>query len=355
MQEDFLPNLELSPQGAFPSTRYQGSKQKFIDWIWLCIKDFEFESCLDAFGGTGCFAYKAKQCGKRVTYNDILPFNHLIGKALIENQGVKLSPADVDGVLDLSVAKKAPTFIQDTFHDVYYTDEENRWLDCVTYNIRNMEDAHKQAMAYFSLFQSCIIKRPYNLFHRKNLYARTREVERSFGNKTTWDTPFEVHFRKFVKEANLASFDSGVNCRAVCGDALAVPGKYDLVYIDPPYVGEHGKNVDYAGFYHFLDGMVDYDRWPERIDYATPHRRLRKEDSPWCDRTRIAGEFEKVFDRFSPSILVVSYRSDGIPSVDELSGMLRRRYAKLSTYESWNIKYALSKSSSQEVLLLARN
>lgn len=355
MEENLLPNFEVSPSGMFPSTRYQGSKQKFIDWIWLCIKDFDFKSCLDAFGGTGCFAYKAKQFGKSVTYNDILPFNHLIGKALIENQGVRLDDDDVNRVLDLSIAKRAPTFIQDTFHDVYYTDEENRWLDCVTYNIRNMEDEYKQAMAYFALFQSCIIKRPYNLFHRKNLYVRMSEVERSFGNKKTWDTPFEKHFRKFVREVNLASFDSGVRCRAVCGDALEVQGKYDLVYIDTPYVGETGKSVDYAGFYHFLDGIVDYDHWAERIDYGTPHRRLKSMNSPWCDKRLIAKEFDKIFDKFSPAILVISYRSDGIPSVEELSRMLHKRYSKLSTYESWNIKYALSKSSTQEVLLLARN
>ena len=26
----------------FPSTRYQGSKLKFLDWIWNCVKDIPF-------------------------------------------------------------------------------------------------------------------------------------------------------------------------------------------------------------------------------------------------------------------------------------------------------------------------
>ena len=42
-----------------------------------------------------------------------------------------------------------------------------------------MKNEKKQALAYFALFQSCIIKRPYNLFHRKNLYVRTKEMKRS--------------------------------------------------------------------------------------------------------------------------------------------------------------------------------
>lgn len=347
--------MPFAVQGKFPSTRYQGSKQRFIEWLWLCVRDFNFSTVLDAFGGTGCFAYKAKQEGKSVTYNDLLPFNQLIGKALVENQGVKLWEQDVLSILDVSNASHAPSFIADTFHDIYYTDEENAWLDKITYNIRQMSDEYKQAMAYFALFQACIIKRPFNLFHRKNLYARTQNVERSFGNKKTWDTPFEVHFRKFVREVNAASFDSQKPCRAICCDAVAVHGDYDFVYIDPPYVGEGGKNVDYAEFYHFLNGLCDYDNWAKKIDYKTPHRRLQRQDNPWSDKNRITEEFEKVIARYSKSILAISYRSDGIPSVDVLNEMLHKYYSHLSIYESWKMKYALSKCTSQEVLLLARN
>ena len=348
--------MSFVPKGKFPSTRYQGSKQKFIDWLWLSVRDFKFENVLDAFGGTGCFAYKAKQEGKSVTYNDILPFNHIIGQALIENQGEKLSLEDVSDILDLETARIAPTFIADTFHDVYYTDEENLWLDKVSYNIRNIANPIKRAMAYFALFQACIIKRPYNLFHRKNLYVRQKEVKRTFGNKKTWDTPFETHFRKFVNEINLASFNSHTLCKSICEDASGIKGEFDLVYLDPPYIGLSGKNVDYAAFYHFLNGICDYDEWPSKIDYSSPHLRIKCEQSPWCDKTRIKSEFEKTISHYAGAdILAISYRSDGIPTIDEISEMLRKHFSKLSIYESRNIRYVLSTSTSQEVLLLARN
>ena len=341
--------------GKFPSTRYQGSKQKFNDWIWFCIKDLTFTSCLDAFGGTGCFAYKAKQEGKFVTYNDILPFNALIGKALIENQGTLLSDDEVSWLLDVDSVKDAPTFIEDTFHDIYYTDEENRWLDRVTYKIRAMQDPYKRAMAYFALFQACIIKRPYNLFHRKNLYVRMQDMKRSFGNKKTWDTPFSVHFKKFVKEVNAASFDSGVKCSSSCCDAMNMAGNFDLVYIDTPYIGESGKSVDYADFYHFLDGITQYEKWGSMIDYDSMHKRLKRVDNPWCRKEKISAEFEKLFSKYSNSTLVVSYRSDGIPSIDELKEMLHGYYSSVIVNESWEIKYTLSKAKSREVLLIARN
>ena len=166
----------------FPSTRYQGSKAKFVDWIWYCIKDLKFNTVLDAFGGTGCVSYKFKQEGKQVVYNDILNFNNVIGTALIENNDVLLSDNDIEKIINPQQGIEYPTFIFDTFKDIYFTDEENKWLDIVVTNINNMSNDYQKAIAKFALFQSCIIKRPYNLFHRKNLYVRLKDVERSFGN-----------------------------------------------------------------------------------------------------------------------------------------------------------------------------
>ena len=41
MQLSFFPEL-TKPIAKFPSTRYQGSKLKFVDWIWEIIKDLPF-------------------------------------------------------------------------------------------------------------------------------------------------------------------------------------------------------------------------------------------------------------------------------------------------------------------------
>ena len=84
-QMRFIENEPL-----FPSTRFQGSKLKIVDWIWDAIEDLSFDTALDAFGGTGSVAYLLKSKGKQVTYNDILKFNWYIGTALIENDQVRL-------------------------------------------------------------------------------------------------------------------------------------------------------------------------------------------------------------------------------------------------------------------------
>ncbi len=350
----FDRNLELFHVPSFPTTRYQGSKLKLVDWIWNNIRGIEFESALDAFGGTGSVGYMFKTKGKRVTYNDRLKFNYYIGLALIENDNVTLSNDDIDFLLQPRPDIQYPTFIRDTFHDIYFTDAENEWLDIVVTNIKQLSDKYKQALAYFALFQACIIKRPYNLFHRKNLYMRQRNVKRSFGNKTTWDTPFEVWFRKFAYEASMGVFANEHQNTALNCDVLSVPGEYDLVYFDPPYISEKGVGVDYLAFYHFLEGLVDYESWGDKIDYRTKHRKFKHTKSIWTNRDLIYTAFDRVFSKYKDSVLVVSYRVPGIPSADELIQLLAKHKSSVISIDSKDYKYALSKRGVNELLLVAQ-
>ncbi len=337
----------------FPTTRYQGSKAKLANWIWQQIADLDFTTCLDAFGGTGAVAYRLKQEGKHVTYNDLLRFNYQFGLALIENDSIHLKPDEVNWLLSRHPEIEYPHFVQDTFPDVYFTDEENTWIDQTITNIHQLSDPYKFAIAFYALAQACIIKRPYNLFHRKNLYVRLAEVERSFGNKKTWDTPFETWFRAFVEQANCAVFDNGCANEAFNLDAWVVPGEYDLVYLDPPYVSAQGMGVDYLEFYHFLEGLTMYDEWAAQIDYRTKHHRLQRRPSDWTDKQRIHFAFNRLFQHFRNSTIVVSYRSDGIPSEVELVGLLNQYKQNVRVEHYGQYKYALStNTASQELLLI---
>lgn len=348
--------LSLFPQPAhqFPSTRYQGSKAKLANWIWDKISKLYFDSCLDAFGGTGAMAYRLKQAHKQVTYNDYLRFNYWIGRALVENSSLQLSHRDAQWILGTHDVCY-PSLIADTFADTYFTDDENRWLDRVVTNIYQMDNVYKESLAFFALAQSCIVKRPYNLFHRKNLYIRTADVKRTFGNKISWDRPFVEWFRQFVEEANLAVFDNGKANKALNQDVFDIEGDFDLVYLDPPYISARGVGVDYRDFYHFLEGLANYERWLEQIDMTSKHRRLVPQPNDWTDKNRIYRAFERVFDKYADSILVVSYRSDGIPSESELIKLLKQFKVDVRVERYRNYQYALSKNkSSSEALLIGQ-
>lgn len=338
-----------------PPTRYQGSKFKLLPALRQQFDQLEFSTVLDAFSGTGCVSHLLKSLGKQVTCNDALQSNQIVGKALVENSHITLDAAALEDILAPQIGLTYDDFIERTFEGIYFTTAENRWLDIVAQNIARLADGFQRAIAYYGLFQACIAKRPYNLFHRRNLYMRTADVQRSFGNKATWDKPFEQLLRRFVAAANEAVFDNGMACRAICTNVHDVSGNFDLVYIDSPYINGKGTGVDYRDFYHFLEGLVNYPVWESQIDHNRKHLPLKRTPSPWSDPRRIHDAFARLFEQFADATLVVSYRSDGIPSIPELENTLRRFKQNVQTVPLGRYQYALSKNGkSNEILLIGQ-
>lgn len=358
-----------SLEWEFPSTRYQGSKRKLLPWIYAATKNLNFESALDLFGGSGVVSYLLKKMGKSVTYNDYLKFNYYIGTALIENSCVTLSGDDIEFLLE-SNESRCKTFVEDTFKGMYYTDQENQWIDRLVGNILRLRERYadsthqyKRALAYYALFQSCLVKRPFNIFHRNNLYLRMADVPRSFGNKSTWDTPFEVLFRRFTDEINGRVFSNGKyreNC-AINQDAFEIENvDYDLVYIDPPYFSRMRPYTacDYSQMYHFLEGLANYGDWHDLIDYSSPILHLKDGNSGWPKKSELATKFDQLFRRFANSIIVVSYKSPGIPTEEELICLLGK-YKRNVSVQRLPYWYALSKLNGEpgqniELLLIGQ-
>lgn len=349
-----MPNQSCRESAPlFPRTRYQGSKRKLAAAIVEHTKGLEFTTVLDAFGGTGAVSHAFKHAGKAVTYNDILAFNHQIGRALIENDERRLSEDELHWLIRRHANVSYGDTIERLFDGIYYPRAENRWLDMMVANIQRIADESGKALAWYALFQAAMAKRPYNLFHRRNLYMREAEVPRSFGNKATWEKPFAEHFEHFVREANMAVFRGEHACRAIQVDAMSAPTDFELVYIDPPYMNSRGQSVDYRNFYHFLEGMMDYDSWSGRIDFASKHRRLLTSANPWSEKDSIRVVFSELVNRLNDANIVISYRSDGVPSIEELTLLAKGMQRKVSVFKLSTNPYVLSTNQcSAEVLLV---
>lgn len=336
----------------FPTTRYQGSKLKLLDWLSTISEDLNFNSCIDVFSGTSSVSYLLKTMNKKVYSNDLLKFNSIISKALIENSKYIIEQSDVDFILN-NKEIRYEYIISDNFKDIYYTEEENIWLDEVIQNILLLENEYKQSIAFWALFQSCITKRPYGLFHRKNLEIRTREVERNFGNKKTWDTPFETHFKKFILQANKAVFDNGHHCSSLNENAFDLHiDNVDLVYLDPPYIPSKGSFTHYGEFYHFLEGIANYSIWKEKINYDKKHKPFIINKNPLEDQKENTNLLTSLFSKFSEQIILLSYRSDGIPSIDQIYDNLKLTHKNITIHEKQH-QYVLSDKKMKEVLFQA--
>ena len=101
-----LSLLEEGISEPIPSTRYQGSKAKLVNWIWDCTKHLDFDSVLDIFGGTAVVGYMYKREGKTVCYNDYLKSNYLVGLSLIENNTIRFTNGDIKQILEVNPSQK---------------------------------------------------------------------------------------------------------------------------------------------------------------------------------------------------------------------------------------------------------
>ncbi len=329
---------------VFPTTRYQGSKRRYSSWILGNLQNIRYDSVLDVFGGTGAMSYAFKQQGKQVIYNDILQFNHFIGKAVIENSYCLISKRNASKLIIKKEKMYYPSFISKHFKDIYFLDNENEWLDIVKWNIFKMKESYEKYIAFFALFQSCLIKRPYNLFHRDNLFFRTKPWKKTmFGNKITWERSFEYYFFKFIQEANSCIFSNNKNNLSINYNLSDIPKKYycDLVYLDPPYRSINvSENIDYLSYYHFLEGLtMDNRKWLSNLSYerkGKPISKLYLGEGPftykkinlyknkfvlrsvWSDNNEIEKAFDTMCKQFEDSIIVVSYRNPGVPSKEKI-------------------------------------
>jgi adenine-specific DNA-methyltransferase len=340
-----------TPARRPPSTRFQGSKRRHLTWLTHVLGALEFDSATDLMCGTSSVAYALKTAGKRVHANDVLHAGHLTAVALIENGATRLSEAAVAALVAPSEPARAG-FITEAYDGVFYLPEENAYLDGIVGRIGALPTRYERAIAMHALFQACLMKRPFNLFHRHNLHLRTAEVARSFGNKRTWDRPFAELIRAAVAELHAAIFDNGRPNVATRADAFDVSVDADLVYLDPPYLRASGASFRYGDAYHFLEGLARYDEWPGRLDRSRRHRPFRAEPTTFDDPRRGPEALLELLGRFAAlRHVVVSYREEGVPTIAAIERRLRDQGRAVQVHTTPK-RFALARSDSGEVLLV---
>ena len=350
------------PKIKLPVTRYYGSKRKLVEKIWNEIEnlELEFNSVLDVFGGTSIFSYYSKAKGKRVMYNDIFKFNTFIGKKLIEQTSNELSYKKAISLLSPIPNRIYKSTIQENFQGIYFTNIENAQIDIFIQNANSLENENQRLSAYYILFQACIIKRPYNLFHRNNLNMRINYNGGGFGNKITWERSFEELFLRFIIELDEFTFDNGQNNIAINSSALNCHENADLVYIDPPYFNANGNHTSYHSKYHFLEGLANYDEIEDNIDFLKNNRTININKSDEFEKgANFLVELERLILNHANSIIVVSYRNNGKHTINQISELMVRckPNCQIHTIDLGLYGYALNKSNqlNNEFLIIGTN
>lgn len=297
----------------YPPTRFMGSKSKLLSQIWAIASQFEFETAVDLFSGSGIVGYMFKSQGKSVISNDYMAMSATFTKAMIENSHVLLSEKEAKELL--LKKKESDHFVETTFKDLYYTDEENKLIDILRTNIAGIKDPYKHAIAMTALIRACTKKRPRGIFtYTGNRYNDGRkDLQKSL----------EQQFMEAVDAVNKAVFDNGRECSSKHGDAMNLrTEKADLVYMDPPYYSPLSDN-EYVRRYHFVEGLARDWKGVE-IQEHTQTKKFKSYPTPFSTRKGAADAFDKLFKKFANSILIVSYSSNSLPTQDEMLEIMAR-------------------------------
>lgn len=350
-------NSDIKNDKAYlPLTRYYGSKRRLIDWMVSHFKQYEFHTALDVFGGTSTVSLALKNLGKQVTYNDILESNRVAATALLSNQPCLTSQEDLEDFFSKVIPARG--FVSKHFHGIYYTAEENNWLDGALSELSKVENTLKKYEILYCLMQACLQKRPFNLFHRKNLHLRENNTrDTKFGNWATWERPFSVLMRRalgeITKARQLTEFDPII---LPCTDAISIPSGFDFVYLDPPYVPLKKQDISYMDRYHFLEGLCNPEQWKDRIDLAKINRSIPSPDnmSKWTSKKQFKDHLFALIEKHKNSTVCLSYVHDAYPDVQEIKSFFSGIFRHTVLLEQ-DMPHALSKKTKKEVILIGRS
>lgn len=131
----------------FPEPQYLGAKHTHLAWIKKFIPD-NVKTVVDAFAGSQSVAFLFKQLGFRTITNDFLNFNHQIGSALIENNGINLTAQDIKILLQPAKNKNEFQLVEKIYTNIFFEKSEAEFLDNFQANISLLSSSFKQALAY---------------------------------------------------------------------------------------------------------------------------------------------------------------------------------------------------------------
>jgi len=308
----FTPK-EISNQAKkFPPTRFMGSKNKLLEHIWGISSQFEFESVLDLFSGSGVVSYMFKSHNKQVFSNDYMSFSSNITKSLIENNFITLSEQDLEILFKKET--KNNNFVSETFKDLYFNDEDNLFIDLIRSNIKLLDSEMKKSLALTALTRACLKKRPRGIF--------TYTGHRYDDGRKDINLSLKEQFLNAVKVINSAVFSNDKQNLSFNEDSLLLDTRADLVYIDPPYYSPLSDN-EYVRRYHFLEGLVkDWEN--VEMQWHTKTKKFKSYPTPFNNRKGAYEAFEQLFYKHRKSILIVSYSSNSIPTKDEMISIMSK-------------------------------
>jgi len=326
--------------------RFIGCKTQLLDNIREVVDRHvpHAETFCDIFSGTAAVA----RCFKRryeVYSNDLLYFSYCLQKATIENPRLPsfsalseaVGIADPVGFLNrldtaaMEILPEEKRFFQNNYAPaggrMYVTDTNALRIDFARNKVEEWNAAGLlNEMEYFYLV-ACIVEGiPF--------------VSNISGTYGAYNKSWEARSNKRFELVALPVVYNGRDNRSYQEDGAVLLERVhgDILYIDPPY-----NERQYLPNYHVLETAAKYD-FPV-LKGVTGQRPYEAQKSDFCSRKTVVGAFEELVRNAKFQHIILSYNTDGIMTLDEISEVMRA-YGLPDTFEVNYIPYRRFKSRS---------
>ncbi len=250
-------------EGLIP---YFGSKRRLCPKIFKEITRVHPQETwsrlrlVDAFLGGGSVSLYAKAHGWGVLCGDLAQRSVIIGKALIENDGMRITDEDI---LRLFVpADENRHLIETSYVPDCFTEETAHFLDNAFATVDVVSDEMKRYLLRLLLIKFIYWLRPHSKFSSPGAFNRPFAEGRYDDIKVTYKHAISANashplpaLRHLARDINRAVARGAQPCQAMQGQALetirAGEGA-DVLYLDPPY----GGTLSYEQEYKVLDEIL---------------------------------------------------------------------------------------------------
>lgn len=312
------------------SMNYIGSKRtllKFLDEVILKVvdekkirkksKDIIF---LDGFSGTGVVGqYFNRKYNFQIVANDCERFSYYLNKSLLNISFDEELEKAIDKLNETKksyVKKKKDMKIALNFSPkgkecrMFWTETNALRADGMIKKINEMDlDDNKKLF-----LKTCVMQGLDKVANTASVYGAFLKEFKQSAKKDLSIIP--IHFEK-IKNAK----KNKVYHEDICDEKI-LKGKYDIVYLDPPY-----NQRQYSSNYHPLNFIVDYDGKIKKNKEGNESKTGLLEDgniSLYCQKAHAKKEFEKLIKGLSENSkhIFLSYNNEGLVTKKDMIEIL---------------------------------
>ncbi len=328
---------------------YPGGKRRLVSQIVRQVQNATAVRFVDPFLGGGSVALAMKARGHEVLVSDIAERSFLVGRAVLENDHLKISRDDRLRFLE---PRDVDPFVEKHFAPRYISFQHARSVDRMLANLARFEGLKRDLMKY-AVLKYLLSLMPFNQFSASGCYWQPLEE----GDFDRIRTPYHVHLKKaFLPPARLLGqvaatinqgiFGNGQENQAVQMDVFEFLEEHrdlDVLYLDPPYAG-----------------TLSYEKEFQRLDQILAHDLGATLPVSVFSQAGALQQVERLFERTTHVPLTILSYGNAEASLEELVAVVGRHRSKVDAHEI-RYRHMANRASKEknetnrEFLIVARN